>query len=83
MNNLDQVPVGDYEATRLMPQHVHLSNGGCKCPRCRSTQIEGGFVETGAGQAKQEMRCLVCGFSWTDVYQLWGYEVDEPKSGAE
>lgn len=49
---------------------TYIENNGTKCPFCNSNSIEGGFVESGSGQASQPMECKDCGTSWTDVYTL-------------
>lgn len=50
----------------------YVLDGGCECPFCGSTQIEGREVEVMAGSAFQEMSCLACGAEWDDVYHLVG-----------
>lgn len=54
----------------------YLRHKGVCCPYCVAPTIEGGFVETGAGNARQKMRCTDCGRTWTDVYMLTGIEED-------
>ena len=40
------------------------------CLNCGSSDIEGGFVEVDCGSAWQNIICLVCSSTWTDVYKL-------------
>lgn len=51
----------------------HIKGGGVKCPCCGSIEIEGGFVDIGAGgkgEASQTVHCLECRAAWVDVYKL-------------
>lgn len=48
------------------------------CPKCGSEEIEGGFIGIEGRLAVQEnMRCLVCGAHWHDVYSLADNVMDE------
>jgi hypothetical protein len=47
-------------------------NGGV-CPHCGEDQIEGESVEIDGGEATQDVSCLGCGATWTDLYKLVGY----------
>lgn len=46
---------------------------GTVCPVCGSDDLDGGSVDIDAGTATQEVVCLECLSSWTDVYTLTGY----------
>lgn len=64
----------------------HAARGGTCCPFCGWDQIEGESVDTGDGQATQEMTCQQCSGEWTDVYELTGFSVvripeDMPSEG--
>ncbi len=50
----------------------YLASRGTRCPFCGSTQIEGAEVNTGNGEATQEMSCLSCEQAWLDTYRLTG-----------
>ena len=52
----------------------HVAAEGMSCPFCDSDETEGGFVETGGGQAQQEMYCHDCEESWIERYALTGWE---------
>lgn len=41
-----------------------------KCPFCQSDNIEGEEIETGGGEASQQMGCNDCGEEWVDGYRL-------------
>jgi len=41
-----------------------------RCLNCESEDIEGGSVEVDAGGATQDIACLDCGATWTDLYKL-------------
>jgi transposase-like protein len=56
-----------------MNQAGHCLQKGANCPVCGSNYIEGNFVETGGGVARQGMICLDCGATWVDQYALTGY----------
>lgn len=48
----------------------YLERGGGFCRHCGNEDLEGDNVEVNDGQAFQEVVCLECGTSWTDVYTL-------------
>ena len=51
----------------------YVESGGQGCPWCGAdAQTEGDSVETGEGNASQEMGCHQCGRSWHDLYELRG-----------
>lgn len=56
-----------------MTQAEYLSEPTC-CPYCRSLNIDGSAVEINYNKAEQVIFCHDCAKSWTDVYQLAGYE---------
>lgn len=56
----------------------YVDNKGTACPHCKSDMFVGGPIETGGGEANQEMSCLECDASWTDRYQLVGFDKFEP-----
>jgi transposase-like protein len=51
----------------------YVAIGGCRCPICGNSDVEGGGVEIDAGIAWQEVSCHACGAEWTDQYELVGY----------
>ena len=51
----------------------YVDNNGTNCPVCGSDNIEGEEVEVLAGSARQDVYCLECDATWTDVYSLTGY----------
>lgn len=53
----------------------HVANQGASCPFCGSDDIDGNFVEVEADKAYQNVMCLDCSKSWTDVYVLDLYEL--------
>jgi len=52
----------------------HTRRKGKECPHCGSDEITGAYyVETGGGEATQNMYCITCGKTWLDYYKLEGY----------
>jgi ribosomal protein S27E len=58
----------------MSKEREYVESKGVRCPYCKSEDIEGGFVETNAGTAQQNIRCNNCGEEWTDSYTLNGVE---------
>jgi len=58
-------------------QSLYVVAGGCKCPQCGSTNIDGEGVEIGEGTATQECGCNNCAAEWYDRYALTGYSLIE------
>jgi len=48
------------------------------CPKCDSSNIEGGHMEADGKEAWQEVTCNECSFDWHDVYTLT--DIYEPES---
>ena len=40
------------------------------CLNCGSSNIEGGSINIDAGGATQDISCLTCDSTWTDLYKL-------------
>ncbi len=55
----------------------YLARGGVSCPKCRSQNISGGFIEVAQGQVRQRVSCPNCETQWTDLYCLAGIEETE------
>lgn len=51
----------------------YVATGGCHCPSCGSTNIDGHSVDIDAGYATQDVSCHDCDAEWTDQYKLIGY----------
>ena len=51
----------------------YVATLGTRCPVCQSTRLDGGSVEIDGTAASQEIWCMNCGASWTDIYTLTGY----------
>ncbi len=68
------VAAGPVEVTAAMVQE-YLRKGGVGCLFCGSTNIEGGSYDYESPELGQQVRCLECGRSWTDVYVLARVEV--------
>lgn len=45
------------------------------CPKCGSSEITGGFVETGDGIAVQKVSCDVCDAVWRNIYDFAAVEL--------
>lgn len=56
-----------------MSQEEYVKKRGLQCPNCASDQLEGDSVEIDAGIAWQKVSCLDCDSSWTDCYDLTGF----------
>jgi len=56
----------------MKPQILSYLNNSSRCinPNCLSGNIEGGSVEVDAGGATQDISCLDCDSTWTDLYKL-------------
>ena len=50
------------------------SGYGC-CPKCKSTNVEGGSLEMGDNQVWQVVNCIDCGLAYQDIYTLTDVEV--------
>lgn len=49
---------------------------GCqRCPKCGSTDVEGGRVQVDSDSAWQDVMCLECGFEVRDVYNFSHAEI--------
>ena len=61
----------------MKPQILSYLNNSSRCinPNCLSGNIEGGSVEVDAGGATQDISCLDCDSTWTDLYKL-DYVID-------
>ncbi len=56
-------------------QKKYVKSGGIHCPFCDSDEIDSrGCVQTDLGIAWQDIECLACHATWTDQYQLVGFE---------
>jgi|OM-RGC.v1.028821998 hypothetical protein len=61
----------------------YVAENGARCLICGSSSIEGNAVEIDCGQALQNISCLDCHSSWTDVYVLSNAdEIDVPSDVA-
>lgn len=45
------------------------------CPRCGSSDLEGGSFDIDTGSCGQEMNCSNCGLVYYDEYRLVGFSV--------
>ena len=64
----------DWEEVKPDPEILYVNSRGQVCPVCYSqSSLEGGPVEIDGGVAVQEVTCEVCGSSWNDLYELYGY----------
>ncbi len=53
----------------------YLKAGGTRCPKCKSDDVDGGFVDVDSGGAWQHIVCNNCGAEWNDIYKLVDVEV--------
>jgi len=60
--------------TKTEKQAYIKTRYGC-CPKCKSTNIEGGSLEMGGNQVWQEVSCIDCGLEFMDIYTLTDVEV--------
>lgn len=61
-----------------MTDEEYVGQEGAACPHCRSTNIEGtARIDMLGDEATQEVVCLDCDETWTDIYKLIGYEEDD------
>lgn len=52
----------------------YIAASGQFCPYCKQHDIQGGAVDIDGNIATQEVDCLTCGETWTDVYTLSAIE---------
>lgn len=57
-----------------LTRQQYLKAQGLKCPQCHADGVEGNDVEINAGRAFQNCNCTSCGATWTDCYDLTGYD---------
>ena len=50
---------------------IFIKSKGCKCPFCKSDQIEGGNQDLSGENFTLDMSCLDCGREWQAVYKLF------------
>jgi len=66
-----------------MSARLYVTMAGRYCPCCGSTQMNGGSIDLGGGQASQSISCLRCDARWTDVYVLSNMCDLQPSEGKE
>ena len=49
---------------------TYLEKAGVRCLNCGSYDIEGGSITVDEGGASQDVSCLECYSTWTDLYVL-------------
>lgn len=65
--------IGIPKTLSLEAQKEYIENNGIACPFCKTKDhLEGGCVDVLGGTASQNVRCLFCDHSWTDLYRLQG-----------
>lgn len=42
----------------------------CKCPHCKSEEIESDGYEPNEGVMIREMFCMKCGYKWNEIYEF-------------
>jgi hypothetical protein len=63
-----------YKSKIIMTSEKYVANSGIICPVCHSDQVNGSSLEVDAGGSYQPCECESCGSTWTDTYELKGYE---------
>ena len=56
----------------------YLESNGTICLYCGEDQLEGHEIDIEKGIALQQVKCLSCDKSWTDIYRLIGIRGDVP-----
>lgn len=64
-------------ADKITTSEEYARTGGVCCPVCGEHAIEGGPIEIDAGGAWQNITCTECESTWTDQYNLCGYDMLE------
>lgn len=67
------IPEETLDKLGLTPEQAqaYLASGGVFCPKCRSTDIEGGvMMSSGDSGHSQPICCNACGFQWQDEHGL-------------
>ncbi len=65
--------MADASNKTVLSDEEYVKKGGGVCPKCHSSEIEGGSVEIDGACASQGVNCLACEATWTDVYHLAGF----------
>jgi len=53
-------------------QEAYVNGGYCKCPYCKSEDIEGKHMDVDGNLAWQPVVCNNCDTEWRDIYTLTG-----------
>ena len=61
----------------MKTQKQYLKEEGQFCPFCNSSEVESEGLQADGGNAWAECTCNACGESWTDQYQLTGFNPTE------
>ena len=72
------------ENRELKTQLQHIADGGYRCPRCNSDELDGGERDSIDDYEYRDIECLNCGFRYTEEYILNGYWLkgdDDPQIG--
>jgi formate dehydrogenase maturation protein FdhE len=73
-----EVTMTDSTTPNTTPEVAHIPTDEMtdnNCPKCGSSEITGGFVETGDGIAVQKVSCDVCDAVWRNIYDFAAVEL--------
>jgi len=60
----------------MMTDEEYVQTGGNKCPYCKSVNVESSSGGADGSYAWADCSCADCPASWTDVYELTGFNPD-------
>ena len=63
---------------KLTPEQIKKYNRrkGGECPVCGSGDMSGERMQVDGPTASQDVNCLTCGCTWTDIYRFAGIDPD-------
>jgi len=68
----------------MMTNAEYVSKGGMHCPKCNGDLLDAlDELVMSYDRAYQEVGCMTCGFQWTDIYGLVGYDPTNTEGGYE
>ena len=72
------------QITHVRSEEVYVANHGAVCPACDSELLDKDpSFDVGAFTAIIDVKCQECGSTWSDVYELTGYDYFEQGEGVE
>lgn len=57
----------------VLSEEGYVDGGGNYCPVCESNDVEAHGIQADSDYAWCDCKCLSCGSTWQDTYELTGY----------